>query len=258
MKNLRAFTLAEVLITLGVIGVVAAMTLPIVVNNGNKQGYVAGLRKNLSIANQTFKKILADEGVDSLDNTEFGYKNANSTLTSNLGKYVKIINSDCKSINLSGKYKYLGSSGESALEILSSISSHNSGVLCYAYLADGSYWMLDFSNVARTLIVDVNGDKKPNQWGRDVFLLSVINNGTVRPYSTGSYFECTDEMVRKTCGCPSSSYCEQCVSSATPSCRSASERSNYCGEFGNAEVTKRSSGIGCAKRIEEEGWKMNY
>ena len=33
MKRLKAFTLAEVLITLGVVGVVAAMTLPVVISN---------------------------------------------------------------------------------------------------------------------------------------------------------------------------------------------------------------------------------
>ena len=33
MKNLSAFTLAEVLITLGIIGVVAALTLPSLVGN---------------------------------------------------------------------------------------------------------------------------------------------------------------------------------------------------------------------------------
>ena len=33
MTNLKGFTLAEVLITLGIIGVVAAMTIPALMNN---------------------------------------------------------------------------------------------------------------------------------------------------------------------------------------------------------------------------------
>ena len=40
-----AFTLAEVLITLGIIGVVAAMTLPSLIANHQKQVYVTGLKK---------------------------------------------------------------------------------------------------------------------------------------------------------------------------------------------------------------------
>lgn len=39
MKKLNAFTLAEVLITLGIIGVVAAMTLPTLIQNHQKQVY---------------------------------------------------------------------------------------------------------------------------------------------------------------------------------------------------------------------------
>ena len=41
----KGFTLAEVLITLGIIGIVAAMTLPTLVNNYKKQIYVVGLKK---------------------------------------------------------------------------------------------------------------------------------------------------------------------------------------------------------------------
>ena len=54
MKN-TAFTLAEVLITLGIIGVVAAMTLPTLINNYNKAVAVAKLQKAYSAMNQAFK-----------------------------------------------------------------------------------------------------------------------------------------------------------------------------------------------------------
>lgn len=43
--KIRAFTLAEVLITLGVIGVVAAMTLPTLIQNYQEQEYVNKLKK---------------------------------------------------------------------------------------------------------------------------------------------------------------------------------------------------------------------
>ena len=59
-----AFTLAEVLITLGIIGVVAAMTLPTLIQNHQKQTYVAGLQKAMSTTSNMFKKMQADEGVD--------------------------------------------------------------------------------------------------------------------------------------------------------------------------------------------------
>ncbi len=53
--KLKAFTLAEVLITLGIIGVVAAMTLPTLVQNHRKQVVEARLKKFYSIMNQAVK-----------------------------------------------------------------------------------------------------------------------------------------------------------------------------------------------------------
>lgn len=58
----KAFTLAEVLITLGVIGIVAAMTLPVLIQNYRKQVVETRLKKFYSIFNQTIKRIEADYG----------------------------------------------------------------------------------------------------------------------------------------------------------------------------------------------------
>ena len=45
MKKQNAFTLAEVLITLGIIGVVAAMTIPTLMQNINAKDVVAKVKK---------------------------------------------------------------------------------------------------------------------------------------------------------------------------------------------------------------------
>ena len=52
-----AFTLAEVLITLGIIGVVAALTLPTVISNYKKQVTVPKLQKAYSTINNAFKQL---------------------------------------------------------------------------------------------------------------------------------------------------------------------------------------------------------
>lgn len=64
-----AFTLAEVLITLGIIGVVAALTLPNLVANYKKQVLVTQLKAEVNIIENSFRKILANEEVDDLNNT---------------------------------------------------------------------------------------------------------------------------------------------------------------------------------------------
>lgn len=57
-----AFTLAEVLITLGIIGVVAAMTLPILISNNNKKVAETQLKQAYSLLNQALKLSEAENG----------------------------------------------------------------------------------------------------------------------------------------------------------------------------------------------------
>ena len=85
MKKLSAFTLAEVLITLGVIGIVAAMTMPSLIANYQKKVWVNQLKKSVSVLEQGFRKMLADEGVDSLLDTKAWTDN---TVSYNLCDYL--------------------------------------------------------------------------------------------------------------------------------------------------------------------------
>ena len=57
-----AFTLAEVLITLGIIGVVAALTIPTLMANHRKQVVETSLEKFYSTMNQAIKMAEVDYG----------------------------------------------------------------------------------------------------------------------------------------------------------------------------------------------------
>ena len=61
MKKEKGFTLAEVLITLGIIGVVAAMTMPTLVNNSRNQECRAGLKTGYSLISNALTAMRADE-----------------------------------------------------------------------------------------------------------------------------------------------------------------------------------------------------
>ena len=50
-KNKKGFTLAEVLITLGIIGIVAAMTMPALIANHQKQVAATAVKKMYSQLN---------------------------------------------------------------------------------------------------------------------------------------------------------------------------------------------------------------
>ena len=63
--NIRraAFTLAEVLITLGIIGVVAALTIPILISNYRKQVTETKLKQTYSILSNATSKLIAETGI---------------------------------------------------------------------------------------------------------------------------------------------------------------------------------------------------
>jgi prepilin-type N-terminal cleavage/methylation domain-containing protein len=60
--NKHAFTLAEVLITLGIIGVVAALTLPSLISNHRKNVTLTRLKKVYSVMNQAIAQSIAENG----------------------------------------------------------------------------------------------------------------------------------------------------------------------------------------------------
>ncbi len=70
----EAFTLAEVLITLAIIGVVAAIAIPSVISNSQQQEFRTGLRKAVSVLNSAITMNMALDGESPYDNANtFGY-----------------------------------------------------------------------------------------------------------------------------------------------------------------------------------------
>lgn len=64
IKGKKGFTLAEVLITLGIIGVVAAMTIPTLIANTNGAKFRSQFKKTLSTLNQAVRSNVAQYDFD--------------------------------------------------------------------------------------------------------------------------------------------------------------------------------------------------
>ena len=96
MKKFNAFTLAEVLVTLGVIGVISAMTLPTVFSNYQKTVTVNKLKKMYSNINSIMQMAVNDNG----DMETWDIKGMNHITSDNefylkyIFPYLKIIKSD--------------------------------------------------------------------------------------------------------------------------------------------------------------------
>ncbi len=68
LKSKEGFTLAEVLITLAIIGVVAAISIPSVISNSQQQEFKTGLRKAVSVLNSAITMNMALDGETPYDN----------------------------------------------------------------------------------------------------------------------------------------------------------------------------------------------
>ena len=178
-----AFTLSEILITLGIIGVVAALTLPTLINNYQKHVWVNQLKKSVSTLEQGFHLMLAQDEVDSLYNTVIfqkiaredcvmGSMNENPAckeFCNDLKKYFKAdyTKHNAKVYGINGQEDY-DASNEDWLTL-------NDGSMAYFNVMLGSDVIWDF------FMIDVNGSKKPNRYGRDIFVFSLKDNGKLEP-----------------------------------------------------------------------------
>ena len=203
LKDFNGFTLAEVLITLVIIGVIAAMTIPTLMNNTNKQEYVSKLKKAYSTMAQATNKIIADEGNPRADiggwatSPEAVYnlyrkylnKAKDCGLTSNKGCFsgnYKRMDNTFVSYEISSRYAFVLADGTEVL-----ISEANSPNCTWS--GTGTL------NFCQAINVDINGAKGPNALGIDAFAFVLKENGL---YPAGcDYEECNNTTFGWGCTC---------------------------------------------------------
>jgi len=169
-----AFTLAEVLITLGIIGVVAALTIPTLVNAYQEREMVTGLLKFNSTLQQAVQ--LWKNDLDCTEEIATCYAGQsppddNCANFDQLGKFLKIsTQSDDSNTDHNwlpaGTLDYYGNS--LASDTWAGVSN-NSTDRCRYLLQDGSTMSVDVDPTGFWLYVDVNGKKLPNRFGKDTF-----------------------------------------------------------------------------------------
>ena len=151
------FTLAEVLITLGVIGIVAAMTLPAIVQNHKRKEATARLKKFYSTMSQAVMLAEGEHGSRAYEWPDISKQYSdgeeqqeNDTTYAYWNKYFAKY---FKSVKVEkGVYDEVTQVNE----------------LTAVYLADGSKFTIH-SGKCIDINFDVNGDRKPNEFGRDQF-----------------------------------------------------------------------------------------
>lgn len=178
----KAFTLAEVLITLGIIGVVAVLTIPAIVQKTQDKETVTAVKKAYSILAQTLNRAVSDNGeINSWDLSGASNGVKSLKLEGYLKPYLNITK-DCANSGGCFSSKYYQISG---IEDGNGDSFAVSGSpFATAMLADGSYIVFFSSGTGGFLIIDINGNKSPNTYGRDTFWFDIdTSTNVLRPYA---------------------------------------------------------------------------
>ena len=178
-----AFTLAEVLITLGIIGVVAAMTLPTLVQNYQGAVLQTQLKKAYSILTQALQKMQYDEAM--IPNSA-NYGNQHGTNETGGGLFMEKFRpyflsfGNCRTRNCL-KPTMQDENGNNIMYSDRYKNYNDTSNLPTNYFDDGQMitadtMMIFIENYTSKIFitVDVNGiNKRPNRWGQDLFTFQI-------------------------------------------------------------------------------------
>ncbi|MDR1327543.1 MAG: type II secretion system GspH family protein [Heliobacteriaceae bacterium] len=183
-----AFTLAEVLITLGIIGVVAALTMPSLIAKHKEKETVVKVKKVYSVFSNAYLLAANEDGTpDNWGLTGLDQGAAAQVVLDKFAPYLKLQKNCGRYIRGCFPdviYKYLNGSN------FYNSNFNTSPTYAKAIMADGIIFRLagdGACNTANTLcavlMVDTNGFKPPNQFGKDFFIFHVRTNG-IAPINT--------------------------------------------------------------------------
>lgn len=244
MKKSLAFTLAEVLITLGIIGIVAEMTIPTIVHDVTKQQYVISLKKAYNSFGQVLTLIDTEAGcVGDLTCAGIFGAGQEQYTGDTIAQHFKVVrncgksatDTSCASTSQNPKYDGTGVNGNyngdgtfyrfvTADGIAYAIYNYNNS--CGFTRSNGTLNVL--THTCGHVIIDVNAAKKPNRFGRDIFDIYITNDHGLYPLGG------MDDGGFAWWGPPANP-----ASCAIP-------------------ATNPGFGWYCAGRVIEEGWQMNY
>ena len=229
----KGFTLAEVLITLGVVGIVAILTIPSVMKNYTNRMYVSQLQKSYSQVAEAVQAIMNDEHSDNFKETSASKVNPSgcpATLSKCtegpayfLNNYFKTVKTNCGN-NIEG---FCLNNANNFYRRLDNTKVGGHSYYCVQTVTGAAVCAWFNSSLKCTsIMVDVNGPAQPNVAGRDLFAMDIHENGTISDYSSG----CANNSI----GAPASD----------------------CGS--GAVDNLPTSAKGCLNNVIQAGWKMEY
>ena len=200
-----AFTLAEVLITLGIIGIVAAMTLPSLIGNYQEKQWKVAYKKAYSSMSQAFMRMQANDELLDMSGSlnEYGELRA-PTVGENFKTMSKYFNTIKTCFDNNADECWVCEEGQAAI--------HGGGAPDWLGCAKDNYAFVDYSGMGWYLysnsefpvLVDVNGFNRPNKLGRDRFVMRfAVNNSDLNYMQEANTIQPWDDKFSKGRWCPS-------------------------------------------------------
>ena len=197
----KAFTLAEVLITLGIIGVVTTMTMSVLINNYNKKITAEKLKKAYSELSQTLKMAETEYGsvstwdFSTADNTqedksEYFYNNF-------IKPYLKVVKY-CKNADDYSCWAEKTLALNGVEYSLKQTAKRRSFITTSGYSV--IFWLSN-SGASASIYIDIDGPNKgANKFGRDIFSFGIWFNSDIGLQAQGLNFSgiTRDNLLGKT------------------------------------------------------------
>jgi prepilin-type N-terminal cleavage/methylation domain-containing protein len=162
MSKHRAFTLAEVLIALSIIGVVAALTVPVLIKTYNEKVWETQAKKTYAEVASAWRLYISNNGGSPVG-TYTNYVNLKNKFLVPYFKSTRDITFSVRQLNsIDGTDSSVGIILKNGVYI----GVHNNG-------DSGSC----NNNRCGLLYIDVNGSKPPNRVGYDAFMIPLTRNG---------------------------------------------------------------------------------
>ncbi len=177
--KIKAFTLTELLIALGIIGTIAAISIPSLMNTINNRLLVTQLKSNITAIQQLASDKLVANKVRSLEDTDFSSPN---TLLNegnfSIAKTCDNPEKDCWKTSTSStnpvEYTSINKTPVTVAASRKTIILKNGALLSYESLNKP---MDDGDKIIGIFDIDVNGNDYPNIWGRDFFSIWITKKG---------------------------------------------------------------------------------
>ncbi len=194
-RKFHAFTMAEVLVTLVIIGVIAAMTIPTLNMNTKNNEHVAGCLKAYSSLSQAIDRMKIDYGPIGLgkkwNDPNIFWKGTNGDHKEGFVAQFNTARIDDSSTAqcYDEAPKYLNNT----VDEIKGYTIVTTDGMCISFatdkcdakkgFADGTPTPSDkhLTNCMGRFAVDVNGSKGPNMYGRDIFFFGLIKGVGVLP-----------------------------------------------------------------------------